>query len=154
MVGAQIAIRSLESVDPKSTALKNEIQSINQLQTIEAKISQHYEKHDYRTAVYHIDSALKIATNCLRYKLLKAECLAMLGRTEQANDIAVSAMKSDSNSADAIFVRGLCLYYNDNIEKGLLHFERCIALDPDHKKAKVFRIKAKNLKETKERGDK
>lgn len=37
--------------------------------------------------VYHVDSALKISPACLKYKLLKAECLALLGRTEVSVDI-------------------------------------------------------------------
>lgn len=61
-------------------------------------------------------------------------------------------MKMDAASADAVYVRGLCLYYNDNIDKGLTHFQRALALDPDHKNARVMRVKAKNLKEKKEEG--
>lgn len=62
-------------------------------------------------------------------------------------------MKSDSSSADAIFVRGLCLYYKDNLDKGLAHFQQVLALDPDHNKARIMRLKAKNLKEKKENGN-
>lgn len=62
-------------------------------------------------------------------------------------------MKADGSSADAVYVRGLCLYYGDNLEKGLLHFQRALALDPDHSNAKSMRIKAKTLKEKKENGN-
>lgn len=63
-------------------------------------------------------------------------------------------MKSDASSADAVYVRGLCLYYKDNLDKGLTHFQQVLTLDPDHSKAKVMRIKAKSLKEKKENGKK
>lgn len=72
---------------------------------------------------------------------------------QEANDIAVSCMKSDSSSADAVYVRGLCLYYKDNLDKGLTHFQQVLTLDPDHSKAKVMRLKAKSLKEKKENGN-
>lgn len=62
-------------------------------------------------------------------------------------------MKLDSTSADAIYVRGLCLYYTDNLEKGILHFERALQLDPDHQKSKRMRSKCKQLKEMKENGN-
>lgn len=62
-------------------------------------------------------------------------------------------MKSDCASADAVYVRGLCLYYKDNLDKGITHFQQVLTLDPDHSKAKVMRIKAKNLKEKKENGN-
>lgn len=63
-------------------------------------------------------------------------------------------MKADAASADAVYVRGLCLYYKDNLDKGLTHFQQVLTLDPDHSKAKVMRIKAKSLKEKKENGEK
>lgn len=62
-------------------------------------------------------------------------------------------MKIDSTCSDAMYVRGLCLYYNNNVEKGLAHFERALVLDPDHKKAKQMRIKAKSLRDKKEKGN-
>lgn len=62
-------------------------------------------------------------------------------------------MKSDSASADAVYVRGLCLYYKDNLDKGITHFQQVLTLDPDHSKAKVMRLKAKSLKEKKENGN-
>lgn len=67
--------------------------------------------------------------------------------------MAVSCMKADTSSADAVYVRGLCLYYSDNLEKGLLHFQRALALDPDHANAKLMRLKSKSLKEKKENGN-
>lgn len=62
-------------------------------------------------------------------------------------------MKLDSTSADAIYVRGLCFYYTDNLDKGIKHFELTLQLDPDHKKAKEMRTKSKTLKAIKEKGN-
>jgi DnaJ homolog subfamily C member 7 len=148
----QIIKRFLE-IDAKNTALKGEIQSLKQLRTYEERANESYVKHDYRTCLFHIDSALKTAQACQRYKLLKAECLALLGRMEEANDIAIGIMKIDTTNCDAIYVRGLTLYYSDNLEKGILHFERTLQLDPDHKKAKLMRTKSRSLKEKKEQGN-
>ncbi|CRL00944.1 CLUMA_CG014223, isoform A [Clunio marinus] len=146
-------IKRFLEIDPKNTVLKSEIQNLRQLRIHEDKASQCYEKQDYRTCLFHIDSALKTAQASQRYKLLKAECLALLGRMDEANDIAIGIMKIDSNNCDAIYVRGLTLYYSDNLEKGILHFERTLQLDPDHKKAKIMRLKSRNLKEKKEQGN-
>jgi DnaJ homolog subfamily C member 7 len=62
-------------------------------------------------------------------------------------------MKIDSSNCDAIYVRGLSLYYSDNLEKGIMHFERTLVLDPDHKKAKLMRTKSRTLKDKKEQGN-
>lgn len=47
----------------------------------------------------------------------------------------------DGRNADALFVRGLCLYYEDNIEKAQQHFKHVLRMNPDHEKAKdTFKV--------------
>lgn len=84
---------------------------------------------------------------------MKAECLAYLGRCPEAVDIAIGIMKLDNTSADAIYVRGLCCFYTDNLDKAIKHFELALQLDPDNAKAREMRMKSKNLKEKKENGN-
>lgn len=153
LIGTDQAIKKFLSIDPKNTALKTEIQNLKAIRTMQDKATQCYDKQDYRTCLFHVDSALHIATACQRLKLLKAECLALLGRYSESNDIALNMMKSDITNCDAIYVRGLILYYQDSLDKAITHFERTLQLDPDHKKAKTMRTKAKNLKERKEQGN-
>jgi len=153
IVGCEQAIKKLLEIDPKNTAVNIELENCKQLRALEEKAFSSYNQKDYRTALYHSDGCLKYAPTSLKYKLLKAECLVLLGRIEQANDLAVLCMQADSSNAEAIYVRGLCLYYNDNLEKGLIHFERALSLDPDNKNTREMRFKAKNLKEKKEEGN-
>lgn len=153
LVGCEQAIKKIQENDPKNTAVNVELENCKQLRALEEKALSSYNRKDYRTGLYHADGCLKYAPASLKYKLLKAECLVLLGRIEQANDLAVLCMQSDSSNAEAVYVRGLCLYYNDNLEKGLIHFERALSLDPDNKNAREMRLKAKNLKEKKERGN-
>ncbi|XP_035904865.1 dnaJ homolog subfamily C member 7 isoform X2 [Anopheles stephensi] len=150
--GTEQAIQMYRTLDSSNTALQEEI-GLKQLRDLNEKATSCYDKKDYRTCLYHCDNALKIAPGSLQLKLLKAECLAMLERFEEANNIAITIMQSHSTNADAIYIRGLKLYYSDNLEKGLLHFERALKLDPEHKKAKAMRHRAKQLKEKKESGN-
>ena len=153
LVQTEQIIKKFLEKDATNTALKTEIQNLKQVRMLEDKMNQCYEKQDYRTCLFHVDSALKIAQACQRFKLMKAEVLTFLGRIEEANDIAIGIMKIDSSNCDAIYVRGLTLYYSDNLEKGIMHFERTLMLDPDHKKAKIMRTKSRSLKERKEQGN-
>jgi tetratricopeptide (TPR) repeat protein len=41
----------------------------------------------------------------------------------------------DKQNADAVYVRGMCLYYQDNVEQALCHFQHVLRLAPDHQKA-------------------
>lgn len=86
-------------------------------------------------ALYCLDRALDIAVGCKRLKALKAECLAYLGRFQEAQEVANDVIGSDKNNADAIFVRGLCLYFQDNIDRAFSYFQHVLKLAPDHAKA-------------------
>ncbi|XP_037707810.1 dnaJ homolog subfamily C member 7 isoform X1 [Drosophila subpulchrella] len=153
IIGTEQAVKMVAELNSQSTAVSGEQAAAQKLRQLEATIQTNYDTKAYRNVIFYLDSALKLAPACLRYRLLKAECLAFLGRCDEALDIAVGVMKLDSTSADAIYVRGLCLYYTDNLEKGILHFERALTLDPDHYKSKQMRSKCKQLKEMKENGN-
>ena len=101
-----------------------------------------FEQKDYRKALYHIDQALKIASASQRLKLLRAECLANLGRHKEAQEGANDLLRNDSTNVEAIYIRGLCLYYEDNLDKALSHFQQVLKLAPDFAKAKeTFKVK-------------
>ena len=100
-----------------------------------------FEQKDYRKALYHIDQALKIASASQRLKLSRAECLAFLGRYKEAQDVSNDILRNDSTNVEAIYIRGLCLYYEDNLEKALSHFQQVLKLAPDYSKAKeTFKV--------------
>lgn len=46
-------------------------------------------------------------------------------------------IRKDGKNADAIYVRGMVLYYEDNIDKAFQHFQHVLRLAPDHVKAKL-----------------
>lgn len=46
-------------------------------------------------------------------------------------------LRMDSTNADALYVRGLCLYYEDCIEKAVQFFVQALRMAPDHEKACV-----------------
>ncbi|XP_041449767.1 dnaJ homolog subfamily C member 7-like [Drosophila obscura] len=153
IIGTEQAVKTLKELNAQNTDVEVEQQSAQKLRQLETTIQTNYDTKAYRNVVYHVDSALELAPASTRYSLLKGECLAYLGRHDEALQIAVGVMKLDSTSADAIYVRGLCLYYTDNLEKGILHFERALTLDPDHYKSKQMRSKCKQLREMKENGN-
>ncbi|KAL9707389.1 hypothetical protein quinque_010907 [Culex quinquefasciatus] len=122
LIATEQAIKKFIELDPANQALRPELLGLKQLRELNEKAASCYDKKDYRTCLYHCDNAIKIAPASIHYKLLKAECLAMLERFEEAGDIAISIMQSNSTNADAIY-------------------------------AKEMRVKAKQLKERKEKGN-
>uniref|UniRef100_A0A1A9W699 J domain-containing protein n=1 Tax=Glossina brevipalpis TaxID=37001 RepID=A0A1A9W699_9MUSC len=153
ITGIERAIEKLQELNPQSNAVNHEKQILQKLRQLEETIQSNYDAKYYRIALHYLDSAIKLAPACSRYSLLKAECLAFLGRCNEAVDIAIRIIKFNKNSADAIYVRGLCFYYTDNLDKGNKYFAVALQLDPDHEKAKEMRNKCKTLKDMKERGN-
>ena len=50
-------------------------------------------------------------------------------------------LRLDNMNADAIYVRGLCLYNEDNVDKAFTHFQQVLRLAPDHVKAKeIYKV--------------
>ena len=88
-----------------------------------------------------MDRALHIATACRQLKITRAECLAFLGRYAEAQEVANDLLRADHLNADAMYVRGLCLYYEDNVDKAFSHFQQVLKLAPDHTKAKeIYKV--------------
>uniref|UniRef100_A0AAX7SP57 J domain-containing protein n=1 Tax=Astatotilapia calliptera TaxID=8154 RepID=A0AAX7SP57_ASTCA len=112
-----------------------------------------FEKRDFRKVVYCMDRALALASACHRFKILKAECLALLGRYPEAQSVASDILRMDSTNADALYVRGLCLYYEDCIDKAVQFFVQALKMAPDHEKARLACRNAKALKAKKEEGN-
>ena len=52
-------------------------------------------------------------------------------------------VRLDPSNMDAVFVRGLCLYYQENIDKAFSHFQQVLRLAPDHSKAlAVYKVRS------------
>ena len=65
-----------------------------------------------------------------------------LGRYGESQNIANDLLRSDGTNADAMFVRGLCLYYEDFVDKAFSHFQQVLRLAPDHQLAKdTYKVK-------------
>merc|ERR1711962_179996 len=130
-----------------------ELKNIDNLDRMKAESNNAYNVKDFRKALYCIDKCLEIATHCLSLKTSRAECLAFLGRYAEAQEAANSVLALDNLNADAIYVRGLCLYYEDNVERAFSPFTQVLRFAPDHAKAKEIYMKAKTLPQEKWEGN-
>jgi len=47
----------------------------------------------------------------------------------------------DKQNADAIYIRGMCLYFQDDIDRAFAHFQHVLRLAPDHAKAlEIYKV--------------
>ena len=185
------AVNKAEELDAASD-LVNEKRSLQMLHQLTEDMNKAYDKKDYRRVmnslflapesifysfplciilfiqvIYCCDRALEHAIAARHLKMRKAECLALLGRYTEAEEMAKyvflllhqpkglpyllfvfsfffnssDVLRSENNNADALLVRGLCFYYQDNIEQAFRHFKQVLIMAPDHAKAKdIFRV--------------
>ncbi|XP_046676525.1 dnaJ homolog subfamily C member 7 isoform X2 [Homalodisca vitripennis] len=147
------ALTRLAELEPNNPAVAEERKNLNILKRHEEDVKKAYDKKDYRRVVYYLDRSLDVAPACTRLKVLKAECLAYLGRYQEAQELANDIVSADQTNADAIYVRGMCLYYQDNVERAFSHFQHVLKLAPDHKKAIDIYKKARKMKDLKEQGN-
>uniref|UniRef100_A0A069DZ51 Putative dsrna-activated protein kinase inhibitor p58 n=1 Tax=Panstrongylus megistus TaxID=65343 RepID=A0A069DZ51_9HEMI len=151
--GAETAISYVKELDPLNSSLPAEIKNLETLKHYNDDANKAYASKEYRTVVFCLDRALEVSSACAKFKVLKAECLALLGRYQEAQELANDVLASDKQNADAILVRGMCLYFQDNVERAFTHFQHVLKLAPDHTKAMDIYKKAKALKQKKEEGN-
>ncbi|CAD5121938.1 DgyrCDS10401 [Dimorphilus gyrociliatus] len=150
------AINQLEraaQLTPNNDQLKFDFEQAKKLLSYLEASDKAYECGDFRKVVYCMDRCIDISPGCIKFITNKAECLALLKRYEEAQSIAFDLLRKDNLNADALYVRGLCLYYEDNVDKAFSHFQRVLQLAPDHIKAKTVYKKAKSLIAKKEEGN-
>ncbi|XP_063987569.1 dnaJ homolog subfamily C member 7-like isoform X2 [Diachasmimorpha longicaudata] len=153
IVEAETTLNKLTQIDPtmgkQATAESTDLQYVKRfLQEADVALA----IKDYRKVVYCMDRCCDVSKYCARFKLMKAECLANLGRYQEAQEIANDILHVDRSNMDATYVRGVCLYYQDNIDRAFAHFQEVLRLAPDHTKALDIYKKAKQLKQKKEDG--
>lgn len=66
LIGTEQAIKKIEELDTKSTAVRFEQQSLQTLKQLETTVQTNYDGKSFRNVVFYLDSALKLAPACLR----------------------------------------------------------------------------------------
>jgi len=153
VAAALVSYQKVINLDPNNMTAKNEINQVKTIQQHMVNADASYAKQDYRTVLYCMDRCIEASPDCPKFKILKGECLVYLKRYQEAQDIVNDILRVNSSNADAVYVRGLCFYYQDNIEKAFQHFQQTLRFAPDHSKARDVYKKAKLLTSKKEEGN-
>ncbi|XP_012058088.1 PREDICTED: dnaJ homolog subfamily C member 7 [Atta cephalotes] len=150
---AETSLKKLMDFDSNNESIAAEQKDIAYVKKFLKDADAAYNAKDYRMVVYCMDRCCDISTSGTRFKLIKAECLALLGRYQEAQDIANNALHIDKQNAEALYIRGMCLYFQDDVDRAFTHFQQVLRLAPDHDKALEIYKRAKCLKKKKEEGN-
>jgi DnaJ family protein C protein 7 len=147
------ALRTVKELSLNNSAILPELQKLEALMESNEEGYIACQKQDYRKALRCMDRILE-QIPCTRYKLKKAGCLILLGRHQEARNIINDILHTEEQNADAIYVRGISFYYQENMEQAFCNFEHALRLAPNHQKALAIYKRAKALVHRKEEGNK
>lgn len=147
------ALHQARELEPKSKVILEELKKVHIMVDLEEQSSRAYEKSDYRKVQYCSRCLLDYAPDCLSYKSLNAEVLALSQNFSEAQILVNEILRKDQHNLEALYVRGICLYYQDQTERALSLFQQLLRTAPDFQKAKECYKKAKSLEATKQAGN-
>jgi DnaJ family protein C protein 7 len=141
------------SLQPHNTQAVDEKSQCQVLISNIEKSQQLFDKGDFRACVHYLDRCLNIVPFCEKFRTFKAEALAMNGNIDEATSLSNDLIRVNNNNSDAIYIKALCLYFQDDTSRAHQFLQRVLRNDPDHKKAlKLIKI-SKQLIRKKEEGN-
>lgn len=112
-------------------------------------------------AIYALDQAVRgLGPNVFeprKWKLLRGEAYLKMNNVNalgDAQNIAMSMLRTNSADPDALVLRGRALYGQGENEKAMQHFRQALNCDPDYKAAVKFLRMVQKLERGKEEGNK
>ncbi|KAI1293545.1 DnaJ -like protein subfamily C member 7 [Halotydeus destructor] len=150
---ADRSLQAIQGLEPNNSDLVKERGNLDRLRKAVAEVQKHVANKDSRSVVYYSNRVLELAPEYTKFKLVKAEALALQQKYQDAQDIVTDILRVDSMNADALYIRGMVLYYQDNIDKALTHFQQALRFNPDNEKCRTLFKKVKLLKTKKDGGN-
>lgn len=150
------AINYLQKVlekDPKNKDAQDDLRTATRAQDYESSAFKAHDEEDYRKVIYYLNHILESCPACALYKVMRAEAYCLMGKYSDALRDVQNILIDDSLNSDALYVKGLCLYYQDYVDRAFQHFSQVLRRDPDHKKARLALKKAKHLQSKKDEGN-
>lgn len=90
-----------------------------------------------RSVVIQLSLFIIVCYNIIRFKDVDTKCYICLFCPDIYLHACSDILRMDSTNADALYVRGLCLYYEDCIDKAVQFFVQALRMAPDHEKARL-----------------
>jgi DnaJ family protein C protein 7 len=153
VTAAITAFSTLRKLSRNNSAIVPEVQKLGSIISSHAKLKKAYHSQDYEKVIFYADRILEHIP-CTRFTLLKAESLALSGRYQESQNITNDVLHTDNLNVDALYISGLCLYYQGNIKAAFGYFKYALRLAPRHGDAKNKYKQAKSFIQKMGKGNK
>ncbi|CAH1253610.1 DNAJC7 [Branchiostoma lanceolatum] len=137
---------------PDDNQITEALKSAKDLSQLQSLVERDLPKGVSRHVVFYVDKMMKIAPLCTKYKVMKADIFVQQKNYAEAQAIVEEVLEVNE-TADALYVYGLCLHYSGDEQGSQTRFERALQLEPDHKKTLAFLKMFSQLADKKEEGN-
>jgi len=124
---------------------------IEQVEQLETRGLEALAKKQIRAALDCVEKALALAGRCTRLRLVRADCLLLGGRIQEAGRVAEAALQRQPDLAGALFLRGYSLYHGDQLEEALPVLRQAVSSGRQgHQRAQLLLNKANTIQQSRE----
>ncbi|XP_076350616.1 dnaJ homolog subfamily C member 7-like isoform X3 [Tachypleus tridentatus] len=149
---ASSTLQRIQEFDSDHHSLSKENKYLARLKFFIEEGRKAYKQENFQKVIWCMDKALIQARASTIFRLVKAECMVHLKRYQEAKCISNDILHVDNSNVDALYISGMCLYYQDTLEKALNNLQKVLKLVPHYNKAEEIYKKAKQLQSKKENG--
>jgi len=153
-LGAEKVLIEINTHIPGVADVSGEIARVKSLKLYLKEIEGAKEKKDFRKILYLTDRALEIADGDLQLKMVKANSLLKLDRFSEALDLCTEVLQTDSMCVEGYYVRAVCFFGQDNLEKSVQFLKQALQFAPDNSICLSLFRQIKKLKEMREEAGK
>jgi tetratricopeptide (TPR) repeat protein len=132
-----------EDDSPEMSAFK-ENSKMERLKYAQNFCDENYKEGNFQDCLRYVNDILKL-TESLKHRNIKAECLIMLGKMEEAEVIIDAALKQNPQDFNMIYIDGLKDYHEVNLKESVEMFDKAIRINSKFTKAIQQRAKAVRL---------
>lgn len=133
-----------------SNEINNEQKLLQELDRNCALVQSNWSKGDWRAVIYYCNKILDVSPGFTAYKVKKAEAQVLHKQYGLGQKTIIDVLRGDQMNVEAIYVRGLALYFMGDTDKAYDHFRQALTLSPDHSKSLSCIKKIKEIKSVKE----
>ncbi|KDE07038.1 hypothetical protein MVLG_02616 [Microbotryum lychnidis-dioicae p1A1 Lamole] len=151
---AQQTLDQAFKMDSTNVGVQNERKKVARIQNALANVKRDLEKKDWSMVLLGIDAAAREVEETPReWRTWKVQALVGKKQYDQAAGMAADLLRANQNQPEALYYRGLCLYYAGNHPQAIAHCQQALRNDPDYVLARTLLRQVKLVDSLKDAGN-
>lgn len=140
-------------LDPKDKTFKDELNEVVHVERMMNSAKQDIANEKYTGALMEIKQILKICPDLIEAKIKYIELLIKMGNVEQAIQLSGEYFHDLTGNPDYLYIRGLALCYNGQVDLAKKTWMEAMRLDPDNTTCRLALKRMNRQEESKEKGN-